>query len=157
MNSLKEAIEEMWPTRVWVGTLILDSLNAGLPACIEAEVSQIAKELIPNERLIWNFKEEKYVPGSFVAMRWNEGSVVSITVIESSGQGSNPESGKITLHDPRAGAAAIPVPGRPWGQPANISPSVGTTLVFSSWIAWSLAPLSATHAIRLSIGTAQKQ
>lgn len=50
-------------------------------------------------------------------------------------------TGEIAIHDPRAGAGNISLPGFPFGRPITIKPNQGSFLVIPGWLGYSSTPL----------------
>ncbi|MGW9211034.1 hypothetical protein ACWGR4_29125 [Embleya sp. NPDC055664] len=57
----------------------------------------------------------------------------------------HPDSGAITLHDPRAGCDTTSLPGLPWGRPLTLHAAPGHALIAPGWVGASVLPVDRAH------------
>lgn len=120
-------------------------------------LEQVAAELHPTaiaDELCWTHTMERWQPGYHLGLQYGDAPIRAVVIIASSNLSEHPESGTISLHDPRVGAANVALPGLPWGRPAKIPPITGAAAAFPGWLAMSVAPLRANHHMTVWVLTA---
>ncbi len=171
----------LWTTPIWIGQVPTDAiaeLDAAWtpepaadsidPAATVAapmplpgfalELELAAAQLCPNAAvgdLRWKHTIEQWPPGYYNGMRYGEGLLRALVILSSNASRDHPDSGAISLHDPRAGSANVGLPGLPWGRPAKIPPLAGAAAAFPGWLGWSVAPLRAPHRIVVWMAVAE--
>jgi hypothetical protein len=56
--------------------------------------------------------------------------------------GLHPDSGAVTFHDPRGGAALVTMPGLPWGRDLTVRARPGNLVIAPGWLTYSVIPLA---------------
>lgn len=149
-------MDQLWPTRVWLGQASADevvealaSVNRPEDCKLASAVSEIMGELTDLHNADhapgFNHAIEYWKESYGVGMRYGHGLVRAFIILESNRPEGHLESGAITLHDPRAGAGNVGLPGLPWGRPLKLEAVVGRVAVFPGWLPWSVAPLWHGH------------
>lgn len=157
-------IVELWPTPFWFGHIAAPDLAdvAALtdPACavditshrddLKAlqQLQEAAAAIAPGSlALTWKHILTVWTPGFHFGMGYSAAAIRAFVVVVSNAAAEHPESGTISLHDPRAGAANVALPGLPWGRAAKIPAVAGAAVAFPGWLACSVAPLRDLHTM----------
>ncbi|MEU0030832.1 hypothetical protein [Streptomyces sp. NPDC006335] len=158
------AIHDLWQTPVFTGSLSTDDIphlidiTSAHATSRNQRAQQLAQALTTAAPLLvptqdnapepsWHWITEQWKPGYHAGLRYSPGNVHAIVVLNASGTPRHPESGQISLHDPRVGANKVFLPGLPWGRHHHLLPRPGNVLVFPSWLGWSVAPVQDGHTI----------
>ncbi len=176
---MNQVLTELWATRIWIGRVSEPGLRecslgarageardaSGGPLTWEpskwpefvGDLETAGEKLASVGRsaeLRWVHRIETWLPGAHSPLRYGNGLVRGIVVLSSDIPSEHPQSGGIELQDPRAGSGNVGVPGLPWGRSAKIPAIAGVAAVFPGWLAWSIAPLRAPHALVLWVAEA---
>ncbi|MEU7822998.1 hypothetical protein [Catellatospora sp. NPDC049133] len=154
-------ITTLWPTRLWLGEVDaadlaqlsaladpardVDLTDAGLG--VLADLEQAAAAVDPDAQLTWSHRLTTWRAGHYLGMARSAASVFAMTVVASTGNDANQDSGAISLHDPRVAASNVALPGLPWGRPFKISAAAGAAVAAPGWLAYSIAPLRDPHTM----------
>ncbi len=162
-------ITELWPTPVWFGQMPIENLAERqkladpsveiditalhLPgsAILENAAATIGP---PHTQLDWHHRLVVWQPGYHLGMSYTPAAVKALVIVTSNAPENRPESGLISLHDPRAGAPNVALPGLPWGRAAKAPPIEGLALAHPGWLGCSIAPLRRKHSITVWIAEA---
>ncbi|MEU5108444.1 hypothetical protein AB0H07_40350 [Streptomyces sp. NPDC021354] len=95
----------------------------------------------PGRDLPWTCRTEHWPEGFHAGLRHGTGAWCALLVLHARTAGEDSLSGAVILHDPRAGAANVGLPGLPWGRPLTLSTLPGLLVVIPGWLAWQVAPV----------------
>ncbi|GEM_PF-3080491 len=167
-------VQTLWSTRVWMGQLDVvlrdgapeEMLLEGSPGdvarvdteAVLADGQQVTEglqgalsHLLPAVGRSWSIEIDLQVQvwsgGYSVGLAYGHGDWQGWCFLASNLDVDGPESGALTLHDPRAGCASVTVPGLPWGRPLTISPAPGLAVLHPGWLGYSILPVRADHRI----------
>jgi hypothetical protein len=157
-------IHDLWQTPVFAGALSADSapaledLAASDSTLPDGRVRELGQALAAAAPMLlpprpdgcepsWQWKIERWQPGYHAGLRYSPGNVQALVVLQETGAPRHPESGQVSLHDPRVGANKVFLPGLPWGRHRHLSPRPGSVMIFPSWLGWSVAPVQDGHTI----------
>ncbi|MDO0917764.1 hypothetical protein QQM39_45395 [Streptomyces sp. DT2A-34] len=161
-------VTSLWETPVWSGALAAEDL-AGLPDLLGSDpevraactkrlgqaLTDVAHTLAgPGARepdTPWSAHTERWEAGYHCGLRYGKGTLQAIVVVSATGTARHAESGRISLHDPRAGASNVFLPGLPWGRHHHLEPEPGNVLICPSWVAWSVAPVQDGHTVEVCL------
>ncbi|MFJ4623636.1 hypothetical protein [Streptomyces sp. NPDC088812] len=137
------SVTALWPTPVHTGLLSEDDLTRLTPD--PALLAGLLPEHHRARDLAWSSRIETWDEGFHAALRHGTGEWFALVVLgarvrERSGSEA---SGALVLHDPRAGAANVALPGLPWGRPITVPTITGTLVLVPGWLAWQIAPVHA--------------
>jgi len=105
-------------------------------------LEQLISHYLPDDcTALFEHTIEHWPGGYDVGMRYGVGLGRGFVILRSNRPDQRPESGAVTLHDPRAGAANVGLPGLPWGRPIKMEALPGRAVVMPGWLSWSVAPL----------------
>ncbi len=82
-----------------------------------------------------------------IALQYSRSAWQGRHIIASTSADPQSASGMLSLHDPRAGCAAVSVPGLPWGRPLTVKAHPGLTVLHPGWLAYSTTPLAVGHRL----------
>jgi hypothetical protein len=151
----------LWPTHVWLGHLDLtattwcdgaggsDPHNAeSLPFVREVQDAAVAA-CCPGTPTgwVWSCVIEQWGPGYFVGARHSASELRLIVILRSDSPAQHPDSGALSVHDPRDGAGNVALPGLPWGRPLKLPAHRGLALAVPGWLRWSVSPLRPPHTM----------
>lgn len=161
-------VTSLWETPVWTGApafedqAALTDLTSADPevraqrvAAFGEALTEVAQALVsagarePDSP--WSARTERWEAGYHCGLRYGQGTLQAIVVVSATGTARHPESGRISLHDPRAGAANVFLPGLPWGRHHHLEPKPGNVLICPSWVAWSVAPVQEGHTVEVCL------
>ncbi|MFE6273949.1 hypothetical protein ACFVQ9_34750 [Streptomyces goshikiensis] len=91
----------------------------------------------------WKSRTEDWKGGYHAGLRHGTGAWCALLVLGARTQDAGTLSGAVILHDPRAGAANVGLPGLPWGRPLTLTTCPGLLAVFPGWLGWQVAPVRA--------------
>jgi hypothetical protein len=142
-------IEAEWPTRILVERVepfsavdneaLADIACSGISTLIDGAKNLSARievlHLRPGDR-------ETFTHGRTDWLAWMP--------LVNEGEGLTPDSGLLMLHDPRAAAPMVPIPGLPWGRPMTFSLVPGCGVIHPGWLGYSVLPLSGSHSINVA-------
>lgn len=164
----------LWATRLWIGKLevmikddspaLLENsgvlITAHAPERILADSWQVLSDvydvlaamLTDGDSLVSGLTEvdlcvETWAPGYAVGLAYGRGAWNAWCFLDSTEDVRGPESGGLSLHDPRAGCASVTVPGLPWGRPMKIAPKPGLAVLHPGWLGYSILPVRAGHRL----------
>jgi len=160
-------IMQLWITDVWIGhvetahladlaalagpntTVDITSCRGDLPvlALLEAAAGSITLGV----EVAWQHQLSTWPSGYHLGMTYSEAIVRALIVVASNRTERHPDSGVISLHDPRTGSANVALPGLPWGRVSKVPPLAGAAVAFPGWVAHSVAPLREPHAMTVWI------
>ncbi|KOT64388.1 MULTISPECIES: hypothetical protein [Streptomyces] len=132
-------ITSLWATPVHVSTLGVET--ARRIAVTPDLLCDVLPQAHPGHRHIWSGRTEAWPGGYHAVWRHGTGAWCALLVLDSEGNASRPVSGAIVLHDPRAGAANVSLPGLPWGRPLTLASRPGLLVVAPGWLGWQIAPV----------------
>ncbi|KOG63992.1 hypothetical protein ADK76_10790 [Streptomyces griseoflavus] len=89
----------------------------------------------------WAGRTEHWPGGYHAAWRHGTGTWCALLVLDATGADTDDRSGAIVLHDPRAGAGNVGLPGLPWGRPLTLPSQAGLLVVMPGWLGWQVAPV----------------
>jgi len=95
----------------------------------------------PGRDLPWTSRTEKWDGGFHAALRHGTGEWFALVVLDALVDDASEASGAVILHDPRAGAANVALPGLPWGRPITVPTVPGMLVLVPGWLAWQIAPV----------------
>ncbi|MEU7822994.1 hypothetical protein [Catellatospora sp. NPDC049133] len=164
-------LQKLWSTRLWIGETdigIRPSAVDELARPAEVAVTEYGPDLILTDptdaasTLAAAMQAASGAPAGRVRLRvqlcragysvglaYPTGAWAAWCVLATAGGSVDADSGMLSLHDPRAGCAAVGVPGLPWGRPITARPAPGLTVVHPGWLAYSITPVDAGHTILL--------
>jgi hypothetical protein len=133
------SVTGLWPTPVHTALLAEGDLArladdpTQLPALLPAGH--------PGRDVPWTWRTEKWDGGFHAALRHGTGTWSALVVLDALAHDRADASGALILHDPRAGAANVGLPGLPWGRPVTVPTVPGTLVLVPGWLAWQIAPV----------------
>ncbi|MFI0813815.1 hypothetical protein [Streptomyces echinatus] len=95
----------------------------------------------PGRGMPWTSRTETWDGGFHAALRHGTGEWFALVVLDALAHDTAEASGALVLHDPRAGAANVGLPGLPWGRPVTVPTVPGTLVLVPGWLAWQIAPV----------------
>ena len=164
-------IRPMWPTPIWIGHVDAEALSRlaryadptidtdlathtdALSSTAHLEHAVTAGLDIEPSVLRWHHRLSVWPAGFYLGMTYSHATVRVLVIVASNQPREHPESGAISLHDPRTGAANVALPGLPWGRTTKIPPMAGGAVAIPGWLGCSIAPLRAAH--RMTVWTAE--
>ena len=158
-------ISKLWPTPLWIGRLEptaetqqLAKLTTAEPqdvthlrttlaimAALEAAASCVSDS--DGAPLTWVHNVERWHPAHHVGYSYSPAAIRILAVLDSTPPQQHQQSGEIRLHDPRAGAANVALPGLPWGRPVTIQAITGEVIATPGWLPMSVAPVRTGHTV----------
>lgn len=155
-------ITATWPTKIWIGQVsaqTLDQVAAHADPAAETDLSGYADQLAvladledavtsalglgPDHR--WRHRLAVWPSGFYRGMTYSNAAVRALVIVTSNPPANHEDSGVLSLHDPRIGAANVALPGLPWGRASKIPPMAGGAVAVPGWVGCSVAPLRDTH------------
>ncbi|GGU37804.1 hypothetical protein [Streptomyces violascens] len=97
----------------------------------------------PGRDLTWTSRTEQWKGGFHAGLRHGTGAWCALIVLGARTSHVETLSGAVVLHDPRAGAANVGLPGLPWGRPLTLTTRPGLLAVVPGWLGWQVAPVRA--------------
>lgn len=164
----------LWATRLWVGKLgamikdgfpaLLEDSGALMTAHAPESVLADSRQVLCDVRDVLaalladsgspvsgltevDLRVETWTPGYAVGLAYGTGAWNAWCFLDSTEEVRDPESGGLSLHDPRAGCASVTVPGLPWGRPMKIAPKPGLAVIHPGWLGYSILPVRAGHRL----------
>lgn len=155
----------LWQTPLWLGHLDQDDTTRQLARMhtgadpldithlrnstkLLAEVEDTAATIASaSGPLGWTHRLHRWLPGHQVGYNFNAAAIWAIVVLDSTPPPDHPQSGEIRLHDPRAGAGNVALPGLPWGRPVTIPAVTGAVVAAPGWLPYTVAPVRPGHTV----------
>jgi hypothetical protein len=170
-NPAADQITELWGVSVWLGQILREQLGSALldnvtdadalPFVTDVQAAAIAActEDGTNGTAQWSWNREisTWRPGYFVGAQHSPGDVRVIVILSSNIEENHPDSGCLSIHDPREGAGNVALPGLPWGRPLKIPGRVGLALAVPGWARWSVSPLREPHQMTVWTAIASRR
>lgn len=132
-------ITSLWETPVHTVQLVGDVLER------VAADPDLLPDLLPaghpGREVTWTSRTEHWKSGYHAGLRHGAGAWWALLVLGARTQDAGSLSGAVILHDPRAGAANVGLPGLPWGRPLTLITRPGLLTVVPGWLGWQVAPV----------------
>ncbi|MEU5193607.1 hypothetical protein AB0G86_06020 [Streptomyces scabiei] len=131
-------------TTLWSTPVHTARLTSGDLSQLAADPDSLTRYLPPGHPgrdLSWTSRTEKWDGGFHAALRHGTGAWFALVVLDARASDASEASGAVILHDPRAGAANVALPGLPWGRPITVPNVPGTLVLVPGWLAWQIAPV----------------
>lgn len=133
-------------TSLWESPVLTAELTGDVLARVAAD-PRLLPDLLPaghpGRGLPWTSRTEQWKGGYHAGLRHGTGAWCALLVLDARTDDPGTLSGAVILHDPRAGAANVGLPGLPWGRPVNLTTRPGLLAVVPGWLGWQVAPVSA--------------
>jgi len=158
-------IRPLWTTNIWVGEVTpqpRDRSDSGddrsplvLPEGLQGQLEEAARRLLAALRPeTFDVEYETRLlhadQAGSLAHVYSPEDAAALVYLTSDNRSGRQESGQIILHDPRAGAANVFVPGWPWNRPFVLRAHAGAAVLFPGWLAYTIAPVHPDHDLTLA-------